>query len=1384
LSLADGKFIWEDQAVDKITTTTIFPVTLALENFSTTGHNPFELQLNLALEQGGSFRWEGDVGIYPLFSKGRIKINDIKLQSIFSPGVVSIPFKLTGIEYFDSDYQASYIDNNFKFSSSNSKIKLIDVEYADNKEGSVQIKIPQLNHVADLNVEYGNNTVLIKVNKSDMNIRNFQFMGLMPDKRMVGFAEFSHSVEFSAKNHNKIWQVAINKSSINIKDLKYTAESDNTAITIPFFNYTADVNINNDKNNWKVSANNSTIDIRNFQFLGLDAGKSSINIPSITHSADITFNGNNNNWSISSTKSNIDIKNFQFLTLEPNKSSITIPAITHTADLNINSADNVMQLGSKQSLITVKDARLADSKSAQSINIPNAVHTADINIKNTDNNWSITSNKSKIDINNIKYSKTDSKSTVNVPAISQTADINMSNADGKWKISSNQTKIEIKNVQYVKGASGQAMQVPAASYIADLKIDNSDNIWQVISNKSKIDVRDFQFSSTTREKLLIKMPGFSHVIDFKLKLFKNGLELASKNSKVDIKNFQFSGLIPETTTINIPEFSHGSDFIIKNVDKSWLVDARKSIIDIKNGKLSQTDLDISGLNTRHDTDYRLNLTDNSYQISVSNGNLAINNTKVRKDKLLVDIPLVTLHAALESSHVDNILKLVVQQGNFDSKDVSISEPGDTKPLVKIASTALRNIGFDLANRKLQLDSVFAEGAEVRTWLNKEGVINYQTLFADTKKDSIVTRINANSGTKITYGNTPQKKTRETYSVMVNTMSLTNFGLDFEDRSLKKPVNMTLKSSNFSLKNFNSQAGQKFPFQFDTNFNNSGLIKLNGDASLEPFNTDMTVDINDINLARFQPYLEKFVRLNLVSGQLNADGKLAVSEQKNSTDIKYTGNTKIANFVTRDLRQHRDLIKWQSLTLKNMAVDALKNTYTASALIIEKPYARVIINKNKTVNFAEIVIADKNVDKKTESSKSEVPKSKANANAKKPLFYKLDKIQFVNGSSDFSDNSLIMPFSAQIESLDGGASDISSDKKSNVKVSLKGSAYNLSPVEIDGNIKPYQGDYDIKVNFKGLPMPLISPYMVQFAGYKIEKGKMNLGLRYKVENKVLTASNNIFISQFELGEKVENPNAVSLPLELAVSLLKDSSGNIKIDIPITGSLENPQFSIGAVITDALMSALSKVITSPFNAIASLVGSSEDLSTIGFKPGSFELDKDEKAKLDELAKALKKRPNITLEIKGTAFSKQDWPAIRESALYDRIKRMRADELNEASDQKILPEYVDLSDKDYKRLLAQRFIQKFPALAKKSLFGTPELVNPKMGDFYVVAKQKLMDAMTQDEARLKALASKRAQTIARYLVEQQKIPNDQVYILDTVVDPKTKTSGIESLLSLRGN
>lgn len=855
--------------------------------------------------------------------------------------------------------------------------------------------------------------------------------------------------------------------------------------------------------------------------------------------------------------------------------------------------------------------------------------------------------------------------------------------------------------------------------------------------------------------------------DYQLSYDNNHFTLTADKTKLALHDFQYAEKNKTPVVAKAADFSVETDVKITNVDDTWLFTGKHSAIDLNSFEFSQTlptknHIQIPKLN--HQAEFKISYGQKNWQFLINNSTTDAHAVELTYLNTAVKIPAISVASSFDIVTDNHNVQFIVKQGKLISHDMQLFEKNQPKPLVDIPSLTVNDINFNLNKQSLGIESIIADGADFRTWLNPDGQFNYQTLFTDPKIKTTTTT---------TTRPAVEAKTPP-WAINIKHIDLTHFATTFEDKTLSKPVMMTLKPVNFKLDGYSNKAGVKLPFQLDVGVNNTGTIEVNGDATFEPFVSHLAINAKTINLEPFQSYLEKIAHLDIIEGELSMTGKLAMAmSDTKPLDLLFTGDSNINQFITRDQKRHKDFVTWKNLSLKGVAVDLQKDSYTADALIIDKPYARVIIRKDKTINFSDVFITA------PEANNAPV---KTVAKVQQPYF-KLNKVRVIDGSSDFSDNSLIMPFSAQVKSLDGGASDISSDKKSIIKVSLKGNAYDFSPVDIDGSVSPYLGDYDLNLNFKGMPMPLMSPYMVEFAGYKVEKGKMSLGLKYKVVNDELTASNNILIDQFELGEKVDNPNAVSLPLELAVALLKDSDGKIKIDVPITGNLNAPQFDIGAIIADALANSLSKVISSPFRALASLADSDEDLSTITFSAGSAVLNKAQYVKLTALAKELKDHSVLTLSIKGTAFEKQDWTAMREAALYDQLKTLRAEEINRDSDKKILAEYVELSDADYKRLLAQLFIEKFPKLAKKSLFGTPELIDAKSGDFYEIAKQHLSISLSREQSRLKKLAVQRARAIASYLI-QQGVPNTQVFILDTVIDPKRDDNEITSLLSLKTN
>lgn len=896
-----------------------------------------------------------------------------------------------------------------------------------------------------------------------------------------------------------------------------------------------------------------------------------------------------------------------------------------------------------------------------------------------------------------------------------------------------------------------------ALFNIDYKIDMNKNNLKVTVKKSKFELRDFQFADKSDAKNLIKTPSFSLETDALVNLANSNLDVTIREVKLASRDMQYSNQAEQPITVSVPNFSHSTDLKVTQAKDNLKVSASKAAITIKN-------LLVKGLN---------------------------------EQKVEVKVPELSLETAYLLDLTDKAKDVTVSHGKFNFHDLHLAEKGENTTLIKVPAFDLSDMGIDLKNRSVSIASISSKDAEFLAWLNPDGTLNYQKLIATQKGKKVeVTRSeyataksvdfkeDAITAANVTTATAKPVLPEKDWLLNINTVELNNYTINFEDRSLKKPVKMTAKPINLKVSNITNNPKAELPFQLDVGVNKNGSIKLKGEAVIAPLTAKLDVDVKNIDLKTFQPYVDKFARLDILDGKFNVAGKLAVLQPpEKPIDVKFKGHTGIAHLLTRDQLQNKDFIKWDNLTFKDLDVDLLANHYSSSILLIEKPYAKVTIRKDKTINFSDIMIAEKGVsDKPSKPAKPAVKAKKGSvAQSSKPVF-KLDKVKIVDGSSDFADLSLILPFAAQIKSLDGGAQGISSEQKSTIKVDLKGNAYDLAPVDIKGEVSPYLGNYNIELKFDGMPMPLVTPYMVEFAGYKIEKGKLTLGLKYQVEKGQLNASNSILIDQLELGEKVENPNAVSLPLQLAITLLKDSDGKIKLDVPLTGSLEDPEFSIGHIVVDALVNVLTKIVTSPFNAIASLVGSDADLSTVAFQPGKHSLEAAEMSKLDSVAKALKEKPALNLEIKGTAFEEQDWKILREEALLDQLKSTKSAEISQEEGKKIRSEYVELSGDEYNDLLADAFIQRFPTMAEKSLLRTPKLIPPLTGDFYQVAKEKMSELIKPDPKRLKDLASDRSKEIAKYIVQKGGIPNERVYILDSALDPERKGKEIASVLSLK--
>ena len=745
--------------------------------------------------------------------------------------------------------------------------------------------------------------------------------------------------------------------------------------------------------------------------------------------------------------------------------------------------------------------------------------------------------------------------------------------------------------------------------------------------------------------------------------------------------------------------------------------------------------------------------------------IAVKGTKINfsdkrnEEALLLNI--AALDIGLQNYHLlaDESVQITANQGHLNLQELILSTDKNAE-LIKVPLLQVNDVSFNLQDKNVKIQAINTSDALIKAWLTENGEFNYQSLFAPTSTKPI------DQGAESKTSDTQEKP----WLLELAEFKIDNYALEFKDYTPGKPVSLNLSELKFSVTEFNNQQGTQLPISFSSRFNQQGIIKISGHSVIEPFKADLDISVSKVGIDSFEAYINQAAHLDIIGGNFNTQGKLAISQaQQADLQLQYQGQIDIQDLHTRDQILKQDFLKWQKLTLAGLNFNLHPGELKIKSISFDQPYARVTIKENKTTNINDIIIAEKS-DKQQKVAK----------NATTPFVYKIDKINISNGESDFSDYSLILPFVVHLNDLKGDINSISSNQKTKTKVDLKGKVFDLSPVTVQGSFNAKLDDLDIAMHFKSFPLPFISPYMVEFSGDKIEKGQMSLDLRYQVKDKQLTATNKLVIDQFKLGEKIDNPDAVQLPLRLAAVLLKDKDGRININMPVKGNTDDPKFSMGRLLVDVFINLLNKVAASPFTAIGSFLGSNADFSVVSFAAGNAEISAEQGKKLDALATALVKKTELSLDIKGMAYTNQDWPAMNKAALKDKLKQIYADELKKAGKKK-RSEYIELSEDEYQRLLADLFIQTFPDLAERSIFGTPKLSYPDMGEFYTVANNMLTAMIEPDYNKLGILALTRARNIARYMLKNG-IEQSRIFILDSKVIADAENNQLNTDLSLK--
>ncbi|PRA57127.1 hypothetical protein CQ065_24385 [Pseudomonas sp. MYb187] len=679
---------------------------------------------------------------------------------------------------------------------------------------------------------------------------------------------------------------------------------------------------------------------------------------------------------------------------------------------------------------------------------------------------------------------------------------------------------------------------------------------------------------------------------------------------------------------------------------------------------------------------------------------------------------------------------------------------DGRPLARLARLDVSETSVDLAKQLVTVGKIRSEKLETWAALESDGQLDWQKLFASepakaSSQEKAAPAAAAPDAKEDTAAAAPGKP----WQVLLKDVQLRNYQVHLADRSQKEPVALELGPLNLDLQNFDSLNQSPFTLKLDTGVGKQGKLQAAGEVNLAPITARVKVNTQDIDLRVAQAYISPFIRLELRSGMLGSDLDVNL---KSVEPLAFTieGKAQVDQLHTLDTIKDRDFVKWQQLNLDAVSYrhgDAL----SIGKVTLKQPYARFMINEDRTTNIDDLLIPQP-ATAQTQTA------NKPAAGSAKPLGIRIGAIDINDGSANFADFSLTPNFATAIQQLNGQIGTIDNRQPKPAKVDIKGKVDRYAPVTIKGALNPFDpmASLDIATSFKRVELTTLTPYSGKFAGFRIRKGRLNIDLHYIITQGRLKAENKVVVEQLQLGEKVDSPDAVDLPIRLAVALLKDTDGKISIELPVTGDLNDPQFSVMPIVWQTLRNLVLRAAQAPFKFIGGLIsgGDAQDLGSVAFAAGSSDLAPDAQSALDKLAAALKERPALRLEIEGTSAQSSDGPLIAQQRLereyqstYYKILQRRGDKVPAQASELKVPDgdKPAMLEGIYRTRLKKQPPAEWEQLDREQ--RTTQL------------RDAVLKSWAESALLLRQLGQARASSIKDYLVDKAKLEDDRVYFID---------------------
>ena len=519
------------------------------------------------------------------------------------------------------------------------------------------------------------------------------------------------------------------------------------------------------------------------------------------------------------------------------------------------------------------------------------------------------------------------------------------------------------------------------------------------------------------------------------------------------------------------------------------------------------------------------------------------------------------------------------------------------------------------------------------------------------------------------------------------------------RGANEPVRLELSALRVALQNLEWHGEQAVPpagLQLSVRVGGitrdrqrpAGAVEFKGKVGIQPLLASGNLRVERVPVQLFKPYFADLTQLQLQRADVGYTGSVNLRQLPAGLDVAAAGDVLLGDVRITSLPEPGapvnlggtgdELLSWQSFALKGVKV-AVKPKAKPRIEIAEAAltdfYSRLVITDQGRFNLQDVAVAPpgalppgaaasapltivdapKVVIAGAPAPASAVASAPAGqVDADLPIDLKIGSTLLTNGRVDFTDRFVRPNYSAALTELNGRLGAFQSGSREMATLELRGRAAGTALLEIGGQLNPTAKPLalDIRAKASDLELAPLSPYAGKYAGYAIERGKLTMDVAYKIDaDGKLDAKNQVVLNQLTFGDKIESKDATKLPVRLAVALLKDRNGVIEINLPVSGSVNDPQFSLGGIIWKVIVNLLTRAITAPFSLLAG-GGGGDDLSVVEFMPGTARIAPASSGAIDKVAKALTERPALKMTVTGASDPASEREAYQAAALETRL------------------------------------------------------------------------------------------------------------------------------------